>query len=232
MVEPQNHGRRFFGLGLKTSSSGLVIYASKSSRRFLDLGIKTKRTSVCRLRHKTDRGMLAWDTRRDLATCFSWKQVRLEFLSLASRLMETQRWVVHMASSWRLHRDEAEDGRVNVMRCIGLFYHKIIVFYVLGSRGNLIFSLLLGHINRTLEGWSSLPLLHFSICISKIQESEPRTNFHFNNQGRESDDLCVGILMKKIVILHIVCSLFFSPRSESQLVLLIFLLTFPVAGPF
>jgi hypothetical protein len=129
MVEPQNHGRRFFGLGLKTSSSGLVIYASKSSRRFLDLGIKTKQTSVCRLRQKTDREMSAWDTRRDLATCFSWKQVRLEFLSLASRLMETQRWVVHMASSWRLHRDEAEDGRVNVMRCIGLFYHKIIVFY-------------------------------------------------------------------------------------------------------
>jgi hypothetical protein len=29
-VEPQNQGRRFFGLILKTGSSGLMIYASKS----------------------------------------------------------------------------------------------------------------------------------------------------------------------------------------------------------
>jgi hypothetical protein len=30
LVDPQNHGRRFPGLGLKTDSSGLVIWASKS----------------------------------------------------------------------------------------------------------------------------------------------------------------------------------------------------------
>jgi hypothetical protein len=33
-------------LGLKTGSSGLVIWASKSPRRFLGLGLKTKWASV------------------------------------------------------------------------------------------------------------------------------------------------------------------------------------------
>jgi hypothetical protein len=74
LVEPQNQGGGGFpSLGLKTGSFGLVIWASKSSRRFLALGIKTKRASVCWLRHKTDRGRSAQDTRRDLAACFMWK---------------------------------------------------------------------------------------------------------------------------------------------------------------
>jgi hypothetical protein len=43
LVEPQNQGGRwFFGLSLKTDSSGLVICASKSPRRFLSLDLKTK----------------------------------------------------------------------------------------------------------------------------------------------------------------------------------------------
>jgi hypothetical protein len=84
LVEPQNHGGGWFpGLGLKTSSSGLVIWASKSSRRFLGLGLKTKQTSVCRLRHKTDGGRSARDTRRDLVACLAWKQVWLGFHNLA-----------------------------------------------------------------------------------------------------------------------------------------------------
>jgi hypothetical protein len=42
LVEPQNLGGGGFpGLGLKTGSSGLVIWASKSLRRFLGLGLKT-----------------------------------------------------------------------------------------------------------------------------------------------------------------------------------------------
>jgi hypothetical protein len=57
LVEPQNQGGGGFpGLHLKTSSSGLVIWASKLLRRFLDLGLKTKQASVCRLCHKTDGG--------------------------------------------------------------------------------------------------------------------------------------------------------------------------------
>jgi hypothetical protein len=84
LVEPQNQGGGGFpGLGLKTGSSGLVIWASKSPRWFFGLGLKTKQPSVCRLRYKTDRGRLAWDTRRDLTACLAWKQVWLGFPSLA-----------------------------------------------------------------------------------------------------------------------------------------------------
>jgi hypothetical protein len=43
LVEPQNQGGGgFFGLAIKTCSSGLVILASKSPRRFFNLSIKTK----------------------------------------------------------------------------------------------------------------------------------------------------------------------------------------------
>jgi hypothetical protein len=71
-------------------------------------------------------------TRGDLATCFAWKQVALEFPSLASTLAEAPRWVVHVASSQMLRRVEAEDGRIDAMDCVGPFYPKIIVFSVLG----------------------------------------------------------------------------------------------------
>jgi hypothetical protein len=43
LIEPQNQGGGGFpGLGLKTDSFGLVIFASKSPRQFLGLGFKTK----------------------------------------------------------------------------------------------------------------------------------------------------------------------------------------------
>jgi hypothetical protein len=72
LVEPQNQcGGRFPDLGLKTGSSGLVIWASKSPRQFLGLGLKIKQTSIYRLRHKTDGGRSVRDTRRDLAVCFT-----------------------------------------------------------------------------------------------------------------------------------------------------------------
>jgi hypothetical protein len=43
LVEPQNQcGGGFPDLGLKTGSSGLVIWALKAPRRFLGLSLKTK----------------------------------------------------------------------------------------------------------------------------------------------------------------------------------------------
>jgi hypothetical protein len=64
LVEPQNQGGGgCSGLGLKTDSSDLVIWASKSPRWFLGLGLKTKRASVCRLRHKTNGGRSMRDMR-------------------------------------------------------------------------------------------------------------------------------------------------------------------------
>jgi hypothetical protein len=84
LVEPQNQGGGGFpGLGLKTGSSGLMIWASKSPRQFLGLCLKTKWASVCRLCHKTNRGRSVRDIHRDLAACFMWKQVWLWFPSLA-----------------------------------------------------------------------------------------------------------------------------------------------------
>jgi hypothetical protein len=83
LVEPQNQGGGGFpGLGLKTDSSVLMIWVSKSPRWFFVLGLKTKWVSVYRLRHKTDGGRSVWDTRQDLASCFTWKQVWLGFPSL------------------------------------------------------------------------------------------------------------------------------------------------------
>jgi hypothetical protein len=105
LVEPQNQGGGgFFGLRLKTDSSGLVIWASKSPQRFLGLSLKTKQASVCRLHHKTDGGRSAWNTRRDLAGCLVWKQVWLGFSSLAGRLADARRRVVHVAPSQRLRQ--------------------------------------------------------------------------------------------------------------------------------
>jgi hypothetical protein len=49
----------------------------------------------------------------------------------ASKLVEERRRLVHVTSSRRLRKDEAEDGRVDAMSCIGLFYPYFTVFIVL-----------------------------------------------------------------------------------------------------
>jgi hypothetical protein len=38
----------------------------------------------------------------------------------------------------KLRRVEAEDGRVDVTGCVRPFYLKIVIFYVLGHRDNLV----------------------------------------------------------------------------------------------
>jgi hypothetical protein len=47
--------------------------------------------------------------------------------------------MVHVVSSWRLHRVEDEDGWVNAIGYIGPFYPNFIVFFVLGHRCILVF---------------------------------------------------------------------------------------------
>jgi hypothetical protein len=49
--------------------------------------------------------------------------------------------MVHVASSRRLHGDEAKDRWVDAMGCIGLFYPSLIVFFVLGHKGSLVISI-------------------------------------------------------------------------------------------
>jgi hypothetical protein len=54
--------------------------------------------------------------------------------------------MVHMTSSWRPCEDEADDRRVDVMGCIGVFYPNFAVFIVLGHKDSLVISFL---INKT-----------------------------------------------------------------------------------
>jgi hypothetical protein len=159
VVWPQNHWDGFLRFGLKISGNGFSglasklvamvswlslktkvvegfpVWASKSPRQFLGLGLKTKQASVCRLHHKTDGGRSAWETSRDLAACFTWKQVWLGFPSLASRLAEARRRVVHVVPSRRLRRSQVEDGWVDTMGCVGLCYPCFVVSILLGPRG-------------------------------------------------------------------------------------------------
>jgi hypothetical protein len=84
---------------------------------------------VFQLRHKTDRRMnTVRGTCRDLAVCFMWKQVGLEFLSLASRLVEPQRRVIHVAPSRRTREDQVEDGWVDATGCVEPCYCYFAIF--------------------------------------------------------------------------------------------------------
>jgi hypothetical protein len=105
VVWPQNHLLGFLGLGLIIDSCDLVIWPTKAPQWFLGLGLKTKWAMVCQLRHKINGRMkTTWDTRRDLAACFAWKQVGLWFPSLASKLADARRgWCM-----WHHHRGHVE----------------------------------------------------------------------------------------------------------------------------
>jgi hypothetical protein len=78
---------------------------------------------------------MVWDTRRDLAACFTWKLVYVGFISLALRLAEARRRVVHVAPSQRSRRSQVEDRRVDAMGCNGPFYLNFTIFNVLVPRG-------------------------------------------------------------------------------------------------
>jgi hypothetical protein len=129
-------------LGFKTNSYGLMIWISKLPHRFLSLCLKTMRTMICRLCHKTNgRVKTARVTYQDLAACFTWKQVGLEFPSLASGLVAARRWVVHVTPSRRSREDHIKDRRIDAMSCVGSCYPYFTVFDVLAARGILVFYL-------------------------------------------------------------------------------------------
>jgi hypothetical protein len=87
---------------------------------------------------------MAQATRRYLAACFAWMQVRLGFFSLALVLVEVQGvGVVHMASSRRSCRSEAKDGRFDGVGCgiaqVRPNYPYFIIVLFLAHRGILVF---------------------------------------------------------------------------------------------
>jgi hypothetical protein len=157
VVWPQNHwdgllrfgiktgGDSFLRFGLKTGGFGFFRFGLQNQQlRFGDLGHKiTTTVSLFGPQNQVGDGLSVapqnrWEddtargTHQDPAASFTRKQVRIGFSSLASRLAEVQPWVVDVAPSWRLRRDQVEDRRVDATCCIGLFYPKIIVLYVLG----------------------------------------------------------------------------------------------------
>jgi hypothetical protein len=89
--------------------------------------------TVARQNRREDAMML--DTHRDLAACFTWKQVELGFSSLATRLAEARLWVMHVAPSRRLHRVEVKDRWVDATGCVGPCYPCFAIFILLGPRG-------------------------------------------------------------------------------------------------
>jgi hypothetical protein len=82
---------------------------------------------------------MAWDMHPDLAAYFVWKQVRLVFPSLALRLVDARRRVVHVASSWRLCRVHVEDGQVDATDCVRPCYPCFAVFVLLDPSGIVVF---------------------------------------------------------------------------------------------
>jgi hypothetical protein len=113
LVWRQNQNRWFPGLGHKTSSFGLVIWASKSPWRFLGLGLKTKLAMVYRLHHKTDGRKMVRDTHRDLAACFTWKQVGLGFPSLPQNWWRSDgRWCTWNHHGGRVKMKSKTNGSI------------------------------------------------------------------------------------------------------------------------
>jgi hypothetical protein len=64
-------------------------------------------------------GLLHMKANRDRVTQF------------ASKLTEVRRRMMHTAPSGMLRRDEAENGRIDVMNYVGLCYPYFIIFIVL-----------------------------------------------------------------------------------------------------
>jgi hypothetical protein len=68
--------------------------------------------------------------------------------------------MMHVASSWRSCGDKAEDGWVDAMSYIGLFYPNFVVFIVLGHNDSLVISFPINRAPRV--GGEDQPFSHLS----------------------------------------------------------------------
>jgi hypothetical protein len=103
------------------------------------MGFKIKWATVCWLRHKTDRRKkTAGHVSRSSGLLHleaSWARVSQSDLKTGGGVTQ----MVHVTSPQRLHLVVAEDRRVDAMGRIRPFYPNFTVFYVLGTRGILVF---------------------------------------------------------------------------------------------
>jgi hypothetical protein len=65
----------------------------------------------------------------------------------------------------RSRRNETEDGRVDVMCCIRLFYPNFAIFVVLGHKGSLVISFPINRFKRASEEESIQPSLSHPLAI-------------------------------------------------------------------
>jgi hypothetical protein len=57
----------------------------------------------------------------------------------ASKLAEVRRRVVRVAPSWRLHRNQVEDGWVDATCCVRPCYPCVAIFFIIGPMSVLVF---------------------------------------------------------------------------------------------
>jgi hypothetical protein len=126
--EPQNRQLQFGDFGLKITTT--VSWFGPQNQVGYDLSVASQNW----WRMKT-----TWDTCRDLAICFAWKQVGLGFPSLASILVETRcGWCM-----WYHHRGcielKLKTDMVDATGCIGSLDLNFAVFIALDINGILVF---------------------------------------------------------------------------------------------
>jgi hypothetical protein len=126
-------GSRFSGLGLKIGNYGLMICVSKLLQRFLGLASKP---SELRFVSCATKPMWGW----------RWRGTRVEVEASRARNFQSglktvggATRMVHMASLWRLHRDEAKERLVDATGYIRLFYPNFTVVVVLCHKANVVF---------------------------------------------------------------------------------------------
>jgi hypothetical protein len=88
LVQPHNQGGGFSDLSFKITTAISWFVPQNQVSDGLSVAPQNRREDET-----------VWDTHRDIAVCFTWKQVRLGFFSLTLRLAETRRRVVHVAPS-------------------------------------------------------------------------------------------------------------------------------------
>jgi hypothetical protein len=95
---PQNRQMWFGDLGLKITASGFSFEPEKQTGYVLSVVAQNRREGIGAGHGSRSSGLLHVEASR------------AKVFQFALKLAKARRRVVHVASSWRLHRDEAEDG--------------------------------------------------------------------------------------------------------------------------
>jgi hypothetical protein len=95
--------------------------------------------SVASQNRREDEDGAGHTSRSSSLLCMEANRARVS--QFASKPTEARQQVVHVALSWRLHRDQVKNGWVNATGCIGPCYPYFVIFIALGLMGILVFCL-------------------------------------------------------------------------------------------